>query len=586
MKKYLIAAAALLYLFLGPALASQGSGCMPTTGTVSGLSLVQAINSGIAALISTNSGATAPATDCTGGAVKGQFWLDTSTTPNTLRLYDGTDWLPVAEVDASGHVLIPPVGGGSTTLASGTTSDLCSVSGSYVSITGTTTIASFSNTCVTGTAKFLSFASTPEVTYNATSMILPGAASITAQAGDSALVVYIGGGNWKALAWTRADGTAVSASSVFTGAVFFNSRIAPAALASNTDNWAPAGISAANVVSFSCSSAINITGITASATDGKIILLDNIGATNSCTITSEDANSAAANRFSVTRPVPIRPLSQVAVRYDLTAARWKLLQEITTQPIAGGFKNLKQTNDPASGTTLNNNLIATADQITLENVSGSGIRISGYSCSADVTASGAGGLDTGSVAPNTQYYYWFIYNPTTAAASCMVSLRTAAFGGSSITLPAGYTFAARGHGNFTDGSSRWRRTLCYGRKCRYVVTAGSPTPSLPLIASAASGNPAVGPSWTAVSIATYVPSTAVMISGVLQNANGGAVAAAPNSGYGVVSSVTNPPPVSSNAGGTVRIAVPFTFMVESTSIYYASAVADASLLCTGWEDNL
>lgn len=66
---------------------------MPTTGTVSGLTFAQKINAAIAALISGNSGATAPATDCAETPIKGQTWLDTSVTPYVERRYDGNQWV-------------------------------------------------------------------------------------------------------------------------------------------------------------------------------------------------------------------------------------------------------------------------------------------------------------------------------------------------------------------------------------------------------------------------------------------------------------------------------------------------------------
>lgn len=53
---------------------------------------------------------------------------------------------------------------------------------------------------------------------------------------------------------------------------------------------------------------------------------------------------------------------------------------------------------------------------------------------ADITASGAGGLDTGSATSATDYFVWLIYNPTTLAVDALISLSDSA-----PTLPAGYT---------------------------------------------------------------------------------------------------------------------------------------------------
>lgn len=90
-----------------------------------------------------------------------------------------------------------------TDMASATTVDLSTANGYYVNITGTTTIASF-GTESAGISYLLKFASTPQITYNATSMILPGAANITAAAGDLMLVISEGGGNWRCVHYLAA----------------------------------------------------------------------------------------------------------------------------------------------------------------------------------------------------------------------------------------------------------------------------------------------------------------------------------------------------------------------------------------------
>src|SRR5690349_4842047 len=83
------------------ALASQGSGCLPTTGQVSGLAMTQKINDFFAAVTSIFSGGSPPLTDCSGSTVKGQMWLDTSVTPNALKQYDGAAWVTMGALDAS-----------------------------------------------------------------------------------------------------------------------------------------------------------------------------------------------------------------------------------------------------------------------------------------------------------------------------------------------------------------------------------------------------------------------------------------------------------------------------------------------------
>lgn len=91
-------------------------------------------------------------------------------------------------------------------------SSLGLVGGNYINITGTTTINSF-GTVPSGAVRRLTFTGALVLTYNATSMILPGAANITTAAGDTAVFTSLGSGNWKCTTYTRANGHALVESS-------------------------------------------------------------------------------------------------------------------------------------------------------------------------------------------------------------------------------------------------------------------------------------------------------------------------------------------------------------------------------------
>lgn len=95
---------------------------------------------------------------------------------------------------------------GDDTLVAAATTDLGTVPGRYIVITGNTTITAF-GTIKAGTIKYLKFSGTPTITYNVTSMILPAAINIAAAVGDSAIVVSEGSGNWRLLDYMRAAGT-------------------------------------------------------------------------------------------------------------------------------------------------------------------------------------------------------------------------------------------------------------------------------------------------------------------------------------------------------------------------------------------
>lgn len=98
---------------------------------------------------------------------------------------------------------------GRATIASAATTELGSVREQCIYVTGVETISSFGNTAPTGAVKFLAFASALSITYNATSMILPTAASISVASGDSATVIHDGGGNWRMLNFQRKYGRSV-----------------------------------------------------------------------------------------------------------------------------------------------------------------------------------------------------------------------------------------------------------------------------------------------------------------------------------------------------------------------------------------
>jgi microcystin-dependent protein len=201
------------------AVASQGSGCLPTTGTVSGLTFAQGVNSAIAALISSNSGASPPSTDCSAAPVKGQVWLDTSVTPNVERRYDGTSWVAIGALDATNHLWSPPVGGGTAAISAATTTDICAAPSAVQTVSGTTTITAFGSACVVGARKTLIFNSATPLTYNATSLILPGQRDYTTSAGDAADAIYLGAGNWRVLAINKIDGSSVTNPAVALGTI-------------------------------------------------------------------------------------------------------------------------------------------------------------------------------------------------------------------------------------------------------------------------------------------------------------------------------------------------------------------------------
>jgi hypothetical protein len=105
-----------------------------------------------------------------------------------------------------------------------------------------------------------------------------------------------------------------------------------------------------------------------------------------------------------------------------------------------------------------------ADELVVKDSSGRAIILNDVDITADITASGANGLDTGSEASNTWYYLHVIYNPTTDTVAGLLSLSWTA-----PTLPSGYTFFAPVSAVRNNGSSNFVQYFQRGATCFYTV---------------------------------------------------------------------------------------------------------------------
>jgi len=126
---------------------------------------------------------------------------DTSATPPAFNYWDGSAWVTAASFDTTNHLWVPPVGGGTVpTIASSSTTDICAGNPSFiVNVSGGTTITSFGSSCKVGQTKIVNWVGTPPptVTYNASTLILPGATSLTPLQRDVWFLAYLGGGAWQ-----------------------------------------------------------------------------------------------------------------------------------------------------------------------------------------------------------------------------------------------------------------------------------------------------------------------------------------------------------------------------------------------------
>lgn len=184
--------------------------------------------------------------------------------------YDGTQY----QLITNNLAVLGPL----TDVASATTTDLGAVATHNVNITGTTGITAFGSSASTNyPIYYLTFGGALTITYDASALIVPGAADITTVAGDTAVAQYLGSGNWKIWSYQRVSGTSVVAPGAVCGANGFRM----------TNN------------SSTPTTSIDVTWRSAVATNSSNVSIINTTAT---TVTLNSTSSGAVNQWDGTRP--------------------------------------------------------------------------------------------------------------------------------------------------------------------------------------------------------------------------------------------------------------------------------------------
>lgn len=177
--------------------------------------------------------------------------------------------------------------------------------------------------------------------------------------------------------------------------------------------------------------------------------------------------------------------------------------------------------DAARGLVVKNNtsnpnyqVDISADEIILQDAAGNPMRVLNLSMTADITVSGAGGLDTGSEAVSTWYHLWVIAKADGTKSVIFSTSATAP------TMPTGYTYKAYLGAVYNNDSGNFIKFHQTGNR---VIIAQT---------TALSGGTAVN--WTEISLVTIVPSTAKEIAGILSTTGTAtrnpAMQVAPNTG--------------------------------------------------------
>lgn len=186
------------------------------------------VNSAFQAIASNNGGSTAPAT-----TYANMFWFDTAN--DILKIRDeananwvnvaslvGTTWIPYSNGSVLGTLAnqnataigvnlamnAKSVAFATTSVTSGTPD--FATAGNVVTLTSTAT-ANTLGTVQAGFIGVIHYGVAITLTHNGTSRILPTGANVVTVSGDVEIVLSLGSGNWRTIAYMRADGTAVGA---------------------------------------------------------------------------------------------------------------------------------------------------------------------------------------------------------------------------------------------------------------------------------------------------------------------------------------------------------------------------------------
>jgi hypothetical protein len=172
-------------------------------------------------------------------AQSGTLWLDTTTNPWLWKVYNGTTDIILAafSTGASGR---EREGVAEASIASAGTTNVLGSTSKFVSITGSASITSLGSE--PNVIKFVRAASgaTFTLTHNATSLILPTGANITAAAGDNFIAISDASGNARVMAYQRASGAALvsAAGDIPSGSIaLFRQTAAPTGWTKDTSNF-------------------------------------------------------------------------------------------------------------------------------------------------------------------------------------------------------------------------------------------------------------------------------------------------------------------------------------------------------------
>lgn len=198
---------------------SQGAAQVPTGGSESATTFAGQCNTAWLALLSKNSGSSAPANGPNSAPVEFQSWADTTSALfPVLKMFDGVNWPKLGRLDTASSIWCPQMGGGLSSVISASTVDLGAQPGFLVTITGTASITNFGTAAVNGEEKRV-YCGGAFTLVNGANMVCPGGTNIIATVGDIFTAIYDGSGVWLIYGYQKTS--AGAGTNLVTGAMFF-----------------------------------------------------------------------------------------------------------------------------------------------------------------------------------------------------------------------------------------------------------------------------------------------------------------------------------------------------------------------------
>lgn len=473
----------------------------------------------------------------------------------------------------------------SAPIASATTTDLSTASGVFVPITGNVTITGF-GTEQAGARRYLKFSGAPTLTYNATSMILPGAADIVVQANDVAHMESLGGGNWQMLGYSRASGKPLAG----LPAVTIDNEILRAD--GTTGIAQGSGVTIGDDKVIAGAAGLKLESTDAGATAGPIVeLYRNSASPADGDVMAEldwyaNITGGAKTLLASIRAVMLAAASGTTVLEFRTmlagtfARRLALGAGLFMNGALGGDKGVDTIN---AGSYFLNGLPTSARMLSnlkVEVISASQVQVTaagGLNVTVDLAVTGVNGLDTGAEAANNWYNIWLVWNGTTVGGVASLSATAP-------TMPGTYTQKLFVGTVRNDASANLWRMIQYGDRAQIVI--GTNPAAQPIIASGSQGNPD-GPTFVPFALANFVPPTAVVGWFGTYKGNNQRIILAPNANYGAVFNSTNPPFLSQDSTNehADNRAASVSMVLESGNVHWA-ATGSSVLTIQGWQVNL